>query len=301
MTPMAILSHPASILTQSQREFYFDQGYIFVERMISSDWLERMRAAAAEIVERSRSLTLSNRHFVLEPDHSVQSPRVRRVYPEIDLYPVFWEFASQSPLPDLISDVVGPDVKYRETQINFKWAQGGSEIGWHQDIPFYPHTNLNSPITLTYLDDVGSDQAPLMVVPRSHKGTIFEHYDESGQWVGRISDKDLKHLPMEKALSLPGRAGTVIVLHSCVVHGSKRNDSHLNRPLVTTGYSSADSFSYTPMPWGNKYMGQIVRGQSAKYAHHDAIRLRVPPDWSAGYTSIYEHQTSEQRFSSKSH
>ena len=37
MTPEQILSIPPRVLTQSQREFYFNEGYILLERVIGED------------------------------------------------------------------------------------------------------------------------------------------------------------------------------------------------------------------------------------------------------------------------
>ena len=42
MTPEKILSHKPKALTQAQRQFYFDNGYLLVERIIPQDWVERL-------------------------------------------------------------------------------------------------------------------------------------------------------------------------------------------------------------------------------------------------------------------
>ena len=81
MTPDQILSIPPKVLTQRQREFYFEQGYLLLERVIDETWLARLRAATDEMVERSRSVTRSDTVFDLEPDHRADAPRLRRVTP----------------------------------------------------------------------------------------------------------------------------------------------------------------------------------------------------------------------------
>ena len=42
MTPEKILSHEPEALTQEQRQFYFDNGYLLVESIVSQDWVERL-------------------------------------------------------------------------------------------------------------------------------------------------------------------------------------------------------------------------------------------------------------------
>ncbi len=93
---------------------------------------------------------------------------------------------------------------------------------------------------------------------------------------------------------LTGPAGTVVLLHCGTAHHSARNTSTRGRPLVFLGYQSADSFCYVPFPRAPKSQGYIVRGAPARFAQHDEIELPLPPDWSHGYTSIYDGQKQEE-------
>ena len=185
MLPEEVLAHEPRVLTQEQREFYFANGYLLVEAVVDGDWLERLRAATDEMVDRSRALTRSDRIFDLEPGHTADAPRLRRLTSPVDHHPEYWAFASESVLPDIMADLVGPDVKFHHSKLNFKWAKGGEEVKWHQDITYWPHTNY-SPLTAgLYLYDCGPDQGPLMVVPGTHDGELFSQYDDAGR-VGRL-------------------------------------------------------------------------------------------------------------------
>ena len=295
VTPEQILSYPTTTLTEEQRRFYFDHGYLHLPTLIAGDELARLQKATEDMIEQSRSCMQSNAQFVLEPDHTAQAPRLRRMNRAVDFHDCYWEYASQSILPDVIRDLVGPNVKFRESMINFKWSDGGDEVRWHQDIPFYPHTNLTPLISLLHLTNVTPDMGPLRVIPGSHRGPLFDHYDKDGSWAGRISDTDLQRLDLERAIELPGSAGSLTVIHGVMIHGSHHNRSHRRRPLLVCGYSSADAFSYTPLGNVSRHTWKIVRGNPAKYAHHEAVSLRIPPDWSKSYTSIFEDQHDEQR------
>ena len=297
MTPEEILSHPARRLSDEQRRFYFEEGYLRLPEPVPAALLTRMQAAVARLVEESRTLTESNDDYVLQDGHTAEVPRMRRVYRATDHDPVFWEFAAQSTLPEVVGDLVGPDVKFREAYVNFKWSKGGDAVEWHQDLPFFPHTNRALLTTLTYLSDVGDDMGPFMVVPQSHKGEMFDHYDADGGWAGRISDTDLPRVAADTAVRFAGPAGTVIIIDSGMIHGSDANQSDRIRPLLVTGYAAADAFAYTAMPAAmtESRARQIVRGRPATHAHHEELRLRMPPDWSQRYTSIFEDQQKEGR------
>lgn len=294
MTPEEVLSRKPAVLTQEQREFYFENGYLLLERIVSEDWLERLRNVTAAFVEQSKSLSKSDAVFDLEPDHTAERPRLRRLTSPVEQHPTYWEFASDSVLVDVAADLVGSDVKFHHSKLNFKWAEGGEEVKWHQDIQYWPHTNY-SPLTIgLYMDDVGPEQGPLGVIPRSHNGDLFSLYDDDGQWVGCLSDVDVARVGIDDAVYLMGPAGSVTV-HNCrTVHGSKRNESDLGRPLLLNVYSAADAFTYTANPLPSRYSGAVVRGREAIWAHHDPRPCLVPPDWSGGYTSLFALQKDEE-------
>jgi ectoine hydroxylase len=296
MTPEDVLAIEPRVLTQAQRESYFENGYLLVERVIPAGWIERLRAVTSEMVDRSRALSRSDAVFDLEPGHTAEHPRLRRLTSPVDHHPDYWAFASapDSTLPDIIADLVGPDVKFHHSKLNFKWAEGGEEVKWHQDITYWPHTNY-SPLTAgVYLYDCGPDQGPLMVVPGSHNGELYNQYNDRDEWVGCLSEADVKAVPVETAAELAGPAGS-ITIHNCrVVHGSRPNLSDQGRPLLLNVYSAADAFPYTANPLKSSHAGDIVRGQPARWAHHDPRPCMVPPDWSGGYTSLFALQKEER-------
>ena len=288
-----ILKIPPRILAQEQREFYFENGYLLVEGIVPLDVVEALREVTAEWAERSRRVEKSDAVFDLEPGHSAMNPRLRRLSSPVQHDERYWKFASESIVPDLIADLVGPDVKFHHSKLNFKWAEGGEEVKWHQDIQYWPHTNY-SPLTIgTCLYDVGPDQGPLGVIPGSHRGDLFDEYNDKGQWVGCLSDQDLARVPLDTARYLMGPAGSVTI-HNCrTIHGSRPNLSDLGRPLLLNVYSAADAFPYTANPLPSRYEGTIVRGRPARYAYHDPRPCQVPPDWSGGYTSLFALQQEE--------
>jgi ectoine hydroxylase-related dioxygenase (phytanoyl-CoA dioxygenase family) len=295
MTPDEVRRVPLKVLTSEQREFYYENGYLHVTGLIPSDWLTKLRGALENIIEQSRALTETNNNFVLDPAHKKDAPRLRRLNYAADNHPVFWDYVRTSPLPDAVADLIGPDIKFRESMLNFKWARGGDEVKWHQDTS-YPYTNTWPIQTLTCLEDVGPDQGPLMVMPGSHKGEVFNRYDKDGRWIGTITDEDLRRVRLEQAVALTGPAGSVTFLHIYTIHGSHRNDSPRGRPLLLCGYDPADAFPIRGLPMVSRYTGEIIRGKESQYAHVEAGKVQLPPDWTKQrYTSIYEIQQKEQR------
>jgi ectoine hydroxylase-related dioxygenase (phytanoyl-CoA dioxygenase family) len=297
MTPEQILAIKPKLLTQKQREDYFNDGFICVQKAIGDEWITKLRAATDEMVARSRKVTKSDKVFDLEPRHTPEAPRLRRVSNPNEQHPAYWDYCLKSPMADIVSDLVGPDVKFHHSKLNFKWANGGEEVKWHYDISFYPHTNY-SPLTVgTYLYDCGTEQGPLACLPRSHTiDPMPTQYNAEGHWTGCLNDDDVKKLvDMSKARFLPGPAGS-ITIHNCrTLHYSAPNDSDIGRPLLLNAMSSADAFPYTVNPIRPVHDGYILRGQRARIAHHDPRPCLMPPDWSKGYTSIFTQQNEGEK------
>jgi len=295
MTPEEVLSIRPKVLSQRQREDYFEKGCLLVERVVDEDWLARLRATTEEMIERSRRVTKSDAVWDLDEGHSAAAPRLRRLSSPNDHHPAYWDFASQSIVPDIVADLVGPNVKFHHSKLNFKWARGGDEVKWHQDIGFWPHTNY-SPLTAgTYLYDCGRDQGPLCVVEGSHQGPLYDQYDARGEWVGCLSERDAAAIGPARVAVLDGPAGSV-TFHNCrAIHGSQPNRADRGRPLLLNVYAAADALPYTRNPLFSKHDQEIVRGAAVRWAHHDPRPCLLPPDWSGGYTSIFALQQKEDR------
>ena len=294
MKPEQILSHAPKVLSQEQREFYFQHGYLQLESFIGPDWLDRLWTVTDRLIAESRSLGTSNKVFDLEPTHTADNPRLRRISQPVQLDLVFEEFGLRGPIVDLAEDLVGPDVKFHHSKLNMKWSGGGEEVKWHQDIQFWPHTNY-SPLTIgLYMDDVDDEMGPMGIIPGSHKGKIYDLYGKDGNWVGALDDDDLPRASLDKAVWLKGPRGS-ITIHNCrMLHGSMINSSTRGRPLLLHTYASADAMIMADsVVTGVKHTDRIIRGQRAKWIQFDTEPCLNPPDWSKGYTSIFAVQQEE--------
>ena len=284
-----VLAHPCRALTEAQRRAYFDDGAVLVEGAVSAAQLEGLRAASAAAVEAARGLAQSDGARILEDGHSAQAPRLKRLTSPDTRDPVFWAFARGAPA-DAAADVVGPDVKFHHSKLNYKWGGGGDSFDWHQDIQAWPHTNY-SPVTVgVYLEDCTADMGPLLAVRGSHEGPLHSMYDADRNWVLRIPEETVAGYGADKVLELAGPAGSMILLNCRTIHGSRRNRSDRPRPLLLCVYSSADAFPYTANPIPGEHAGAIVRGAPARYAHHDPRPCEIPPDWSRGYAGPWSYQ-----------
>lgn len=292
MTPEEILAEPARVLSQSQRIHYFEHGFVGIEDFVPEAVLSELVAVTDAFVDQSRTETASGRVFDIGPGHSADAPVLRRLKRPDDQHAAYWAFATGL-MADVAADLVGPNVVFHHSKLNFKWFDESDTVKWHQDIQFFPHTNYNVLTIGCYLADTDMQNGPLAVKPGSHNEPLFDQYDAAGNWTGQLSDADAAGVDTRDVSYLTGRAGSITVHNARALHYSPSSKSPRPRPLLLNCYTAADAKPYTPHPDPSSHSYQIVRGRPVKWAHHDPRPCQIPPDWSGGYTSIYAAQSGE--------
>ena len=82
--------------------------------------LAELVATTTEFVDASRTKTESGSVFDIGPGHSADNPVLRRQKGPDDRHETYWNFA-RGLMPDVAADLVGPNVVFRHSKLNFKW------------------------------------------------------------------------------------------------------------------------------------------------------------------------------------
>ncbi len=284
-------------ITEEQRAFYHERGYLQLESFVDDGWLAALRSASDEFVELSRELAESNRVLDVEPDHSADAPRLRRLISPLDHHDTFYRFTIEGPPAQLAMDLLGGPVRFHHSKLNYKWSDGGEEVKWHQDIQFWPHTDF-SPLTIgVYLDDVDDEMGPMGVLPGSHTGRLYDMYADDGSWAGAICDDEAAELDLDAMAWLQGPAGSVTVHNCCIVHGSRPNESSRARPLLLQTYSAVDSYPVAGIGANGvagRTSGVVIGGESPQHLEIDGRVMHGAPDWSRkGPPTIFGSQQKD--------
>lgn len=294
MTPEEILAHPARMLTEAQREKYFTDGFVSVEEIVPSDTLAELQAVTNEFFDASRNVSESGDVFDIGPGHTRDAPILRRLKNPDERHETYWRF-STGLMADIAADLVGPNVVFHHSKLNFKWYDESDTVKWHQDIQFFPHTNYNVLTIGCYLADTDMNNGPLAALKGSHDEPLHDQYDANGNWTGMLSDEDAAGVDASRVEYMTGKAGSITIHNARTLHYSPSSKSPKPRPLLLNCYTSADAKPYTPHPSPTSNTYKIVRGEAVKWAHHDPRPCQMPPDWSKGYTSIYAAQAGEDK------
>jgi len=288
------------MLSQEQKDFYHQNGYLMVENVLTDIELKTLQNITYDLIDKSKYITESNDAYDLDEGHSQQNPRLTRIKLPHKQNPYFWEVLTKSNVTRVLNDLLGENTTLITAKLNTKAPGGGQAVEWHQDWAFYPHTNDDLLAFGIMLEDVTPDNGPLMVIPGSHKGPLLSH-KHNGQFCGAIHPDDPQFEP-EKAVTLTGRAGSMTVHHVRALHGSAPNMSDKNRLILFYELASGDAWpilgagSYLHALGQRKFWDdlqtRLVTGQIITEPRLEKVPVSMPLAPAADNTSIFKTQKS---------
>jgi len=281
------------VISDRDVAFYRGNGYLLVENVLDRSTRARMKEVIADLVAKAKGVVEHDNVYDLEPSHTPQAPRVRRIKKPHSVHPIFWEFAKSPALMEVCTRLLGPNVRLHGSKLNMKDPKYGSPVEWHQDWAFYPHTNDDLLAIGVMLDDVELENGPLMVLPGTHKGPVYNHHAD-GRFCGAIDPISVK-LPYDKAVAVTGKAGSASFHHVRLVHGSAQNTSSKPRQLLLYECRAADAWPLVNFTNLDEYDSCMLCGESTIEPRLEKVPVRMPLPPALNPGSIYENQTSAQR------
>ena len=268
-------------LRPDQCAFFHERGYLMVENAVDGALLKRLKQDFAAWVEESRSHdaawgdTVDGRpRFDLEPGHSAEKPSLRRVNAPVEVSEAYLAATVESRMADCVAELIGPDVKLHHTKINSKLPGGHTEVKWHQDFSFTPHSNDDVVTALLMVDEVTEENGPLQVLGGSHRGPIHSLWHE-GVFTGAVADA-VADAAVASARMCVGQAGAACLMHTRLLHGSTANRSARPRTLHISVYSAEDAVAISPNPVPSRYEGRLVSGQRTGRVRSMDYELDLP-------------------------
>lgn len=275
-------------LSAEQIAHYREHGYIVVEDVVDKENLDELRKVTAEFIENSRAIEQSDNVYDIGHDHCAASPVVRRIKNPADQHPAYDKLMRSDAIVSIIADLIGPDIRFDHSKLNFKPPGGGAAIEWHQDWAFYPHTNQDILAVGVLLEDCNLDNGPLMVLPGSQNGPVYNHHHD-GVFVGAI-DLDTESIDVSDAVALTGKAGSITIHQVRMVHGSRENFSNTTRPLLLLSYAAVDAWPMVEKPDWDEFNSRILTGEATWAPRQEVVPVRIPLPGVPNSDSIFDDQ-----------
>ena len=214
------------MLTQEQKQFYDDNGYVVVRGLLTPEEAATYRQEIHDLAERlsaKRNIdatwasadTVTAKKTSLLHCHDVQFQSAALARLLVD-----------ERLTGAASDIIGPNVQLHHTKMFIKPPEKGSPFPMHQDAPFFPHDNHSMIAAIVHFDDAPIEKGCVRVVPGSHKLGMLPHISEGSY---HLSPEEY---PVSEALPIEAKAGDVLFFSYLTIHGSGLNESDEARTTV---------------------------------------------------------------------
>ena len=196
--------------------------------------------------------------FDVEPGHCANRPALRRVASPEEISDDFLRLLDGGPIIDAVVDLLGDDLRFHHAKLNSKLPDSGTEVKWHQDFTFDPHSNDDGVTAILFLDDVDPEVGPLRIVPGSHRGPLHSLW-QRGVFTGAVGD-DIARTCEQDAVECLGAAGSLCLMHTRTLHASSANLSRRPRTFYIATLTAADAVPLAPCAVPSVYAGKIVHG-----------------------------------------
>lgn len=285
------------MLTADQVSKYKKDGYVIARSVVEPEMLENLRSVILSLTEEARGLETHSEKLDLEPGHTPNAPRVRRIKTPHRWHSIFWDLIRSPKMVSCLKSLLGDHVRLHGSKLNMKSAGDGAAVEWHQDWAFYPHSNDHVLAVGVMLDDVSEENGPMLVVPGTHlKEKVWDHHQD-GYFCGAISPSSVSDINFDSAVPCLGKAGDCSFHHVRLVHGSARNTSNQERRLMLYECTAADAWPYLKFSDFEDFNARMITGSPTLEPRSDSVPIRMPFPPAKKQGSIYENQTSlEDRF-----
>ncbi len=268
-------------LSQTQKDQFWRDGVLVVENAVTPQQLQNLREVFNEWVEESKTHkndygeTLDGRaRFDLQLGHSAEKPALRRVQSPEEVSEVYADIMRNARTVDICAELIGPAIKFHHGKINSKLPGSATKVKFHQDFTFQPMTNDDLITALLFIDDVTLENGPLEVVPGSHKGPLYSLWHD-GKFTGAVADEVFED-HKDKIVRCTGKAGSVCLMHSSLLHGSAPNLSDQSRTLYIATYYAEDAIELSPNALPSKFTHELVRGKPSGKVRCSSYEMELP-------------------------
>src|ERR1700716_871791 len=129
------------MISEKDVQAYKRDGLIVVPEVLDAATLGQVRSVIGDLVAGSAKTLEHTDVYDLEPGHTAENPRVRRIKTPHKVHALFDEIVRSPAVLDILKKLLGPGLRLHGSKLNMKSAQYGSPVEGHQGWGVYPHPN----------------------------------------------------------------------------------------------------------------------------------------------------------------
>src|SRR5215475_7569798 len=99
---------------------YRRDGVIVVPEVLNNETLAQVRTVLAELVAGAASVSEHTDVYDLEPGHTPDNPRVRRIKAPHKVHPIFDEIVRSEPVLSILKKLIGAGLRLHGSKLNMK-------------------------------------------------------------------------------------------------------------------------------------------------------------------------------------
>lgn len=224
---------PATATTAEIAKTYDELGFVAITGLLTPEDVAGLHAAHNEGVAAGNLV--------------VSKGEMADNYDTIYRHATFEKWVHDPRLVAMVRAIFNRGVELQHVKYNAKPLDGGGQAPWHQDYPFFPHTNYDLLALTLYFDDVDETNGALRFVPGSHKQGELPHLDPAGKFVYEVHDQSTLASAPSVAMVLP--AGSITIHHCLTLHCSGEVIQKRERRLLIFQYRAEDNVQLAGPLW----------------------------------------------------
>lgn len=227
-------------LTSEQLDKFDQDGVLMLEGVLDAEDLEVAREGV--------------RHVVAQPGPNVtpefNTDTVRMVHGPHTYNDIMQALCQHPGIVEPAEQLLGSPVYIHQSRLNLNAGFGTGGFDWHQDYStWHALDGMKEPRALmiaVFIEDMTAANGPLLCIPGSHRAGLIEEYsdqpDDVGNVLMEVAPDVLRRLADEGGIEVGvGPAGSVLVMHCEILHGSSPNISPYPRTLFYVNVSSVEN------------------------------------------------------------
>uniref|UniRef100_UPI00398EB71E phytanoyl-CoA dioxygenase, peroxisomal n=1 Tax=Pristiophorus japonicus TaxID=55135 RepID=UPI00398EB71E len=236
-------------LSPEQRQFYEENGFLHIKKLVSDENLELFRAEFERICRREvivLGLTVMRDVTITKAEYVQDQQAVSKIQDYQNSETLF----KYCCLPEILKYVecfTGPNIMAMHTMLINKPPDTGKKTSrhpMHQDLHYFAFRPADRIVCAwTAMERVDRTNGCLVVLPGTHKGRLQQHdYPKWTDGVNKMYHGVRDYDPNYPRVHLVMEKGDTVFFHPLLIHGSGMNRTLGFRKAISCHFTSADCY-----------------------------------------------------------